>query len=238
MADYNSEDKPQPRREVVISDLRHNRDVEDIEETTEEAPVPAPAAETVAPEAPAQDAQVAERAVQEAAEAATGAEGTTLPAADGVDIDQDATSADIAANAGDGGEQIELPPGVTEEDLRQAEEQLMAAERIMQRQFFAMGVTNYLRYQLSMVLNFALLSMGSAPDPNTGLVTKNLPNAKLAIDVLEFLVLRLQNEMQPAERQQMTGLVSELKYAFMQAAQDNIPGTPGGIPGGGTQGEA
>ena len=105
------------------------------------------------------------------------------------------------------------------------------------RRIISLGLVDYLKYQLTMVLNFALLSLGSAPDPATGLVSKNLPQAKLAIDVLEFMVARLQGEMSVAERQQMAQLVSDLKYSFMQAAADGAT-PPGGLPNGGAQGEA
>jgi hypothetical protein len=110
-------------------------------------------------------------------------------------------------------------------------------EREQLRQIIGLGLVNYLKYQLTMVLNFALLSLGSAPDPATGLVSKDLPQAKLAIDMLEFMVARLQGEMSVAERQQMAQLVSDLKYSFMQAAADSASPT-GGLPNGGAQGEA
>jgi hypothetical protein len=209
--DFNSDDKPQARREVIISDLRHNRDVETGEEAyEEEAPEPAAPA---APEPPAQPEPVAQAAVQDLAEAATGAEGATL-------------AAEPPVADGNGAELEQVDFGA--EGSPYTEEEMRAAEREQLRQLISLGLVNYLRYQLTMVLNFALLNLGSAADPVTGLVSKNLPQAKLAIDVFEFLVARMDPEMEPAERTQMRALVHDLKYAFMQAAQESIPPPPTG----------
>lgn len=92
------------------------------------------------------------------------------------------------------------------------------------RQVFSAGLINYLRSQLGLLLNFALLALGRAPDPATGLVAKNLAHARLAIDLLEQIVVRLEGEMQAAEKVQMKALVSDLKYAYMQAATAEPPG--------------
>jgi hypothetical protein len=217
MADYDNENAGKPRREVIIEDLRHRRDIEAGEELEHDEP-----AEEAAPEAAPRrelDAEpqhldvrrqpVAEHAVEDEAIAATGAEGATE------------ASEEQPAFEGDG-----LDAPYTEDEIR-------ALEREQLKQIIGLGLTNYLKYQLTMVLNFALLNLGSAPDPTTGLVTKDLPQAKLAIDVLEFLVARLGSEISAAERAQMTQLVSDLKYNFMQAAAG--PELP---PTGGPTGEA
>jgi len=217
MADFDPDSKPRQKHEVVIEDLRHRRNVEEAAE--DDAPAEVPIIQHHAPDPPAVapigvKQPTPEEALDELPVAATGAEGAIE---------------NVAAEPGDGAD--EAPP--------YSEEEIRAIEREQLRQIISLGLVNYLKYQLTMVLNFALLSLGSAPDPVTGLVTKDLPQAKLAIDVLEFMVARLQNEMSVAERQQMSQLVSDLKYSFMQAAAGgDIPaGAPGGIPGG-SEGEA
>jgi len=213
MADYDPDNKPKPHREVVIEDLRHRRDVDDTEEAAS-APEPEHKHE-VLPISPIGEKQppVYEEP-EEIPIVATGAEGAL-----------ENTPAEPA------GDTIEGEHPYSEDEIR-------AIEREQLRQIISLGLVNYLKYQLTMVLNFALLSLGSAADPVTGLVAKDLPQAKLAIDVLEFLVARLQGEMSVAERQQMAQLVSDLKYSFMQAAADGTVVPPGGVPNGGAQGEA
>ena len=195
MADFDPDSKPRPKREVVIEDLRHRRDVDDVDEP--EA-APEPERHEALPVAPIGHKQEpAEEALEELPVAATGAEGAL--------------------------ENDPAQPDDSEGEHPYSEDEIRALEREQLRQIISLGLVNYLKYQLTMVLNFALLSLGSAPDPVTGLVSKDLPQAKLAIDVLEFLVARLQGEMSVAERQQMAQLVSDLKYSFMQAAADGAP---------------
>lgn len=102
-------------------------------------------------------------------------------------------------------------------------EDVAPGEMAYLRQVFSAGLINYLRSQLGLLLNFALLALGRAPDPATGLVTKNLAHARLAIDLLEQIVVRLEGEMQAAEKVQMKALVSDLKYAYMQALSAEPP---------------
>jgi hypothetical protein len=211
-------DKPQKHKDVVIEDLRHRRDVDDMDEPEPEAAAEPEPQHEVLPIAPIGHKQeAAEEALEELPVAATGAEGALENNSAGLQSGEDSSP-----------EELLHPEG----EHPYSEDEIRAMEREQLRQIISLGLVNYLKYQLTMVLNFALLSLGSAPDPATGLVSKDLPQAKLAIDVLEFLVARLQGEMSVAERQQMAQLVSDLKYSFMQAAAD---GAPAAAP---TQGEA
>ena len=227
MADYDPDSKPRVKRDVVIEDLRHRRDVNDVDEPeTEPEPKPEPAAHEALPVAPIGHKQErVEEALGQLPVAATGAEGALESSGAGLQTGEAGRSEDLPHSE-------QLPEG----EHPYSEDEVRAMEREQLRQIISLGLVNYLKYQLTMVLNFALLSLGSAPDPVSGLVTKDLPQAKLAIDVLEFMVARLQGEMSVAERQQMAQLVTDLKYNFMQAASDSA--TPGGLTNGGAQGEA
>jgi hypothetical protein len=216
MADFDPDGKPRVRKEVVIEDLRHRRNVDEIDPEPEPEPEPQrPEPVHIAPIGHKQDA--ADEAIAELPVAATGAEGALENSRADIPVGQ---SAGADTNVG------------PTEDQPYSEDEIRAIEREQLRQIISLGLVNYLKYQLTMVLNFALLSLGSAPDPATGLIAKDLPQAKLAIDVLEFMVARLQGEMSVAERQQMAQLVSDLKYSFMQAAAEGTPSV------GGPQGEA
>ena len=111
-------------------------------------------------------------------------------------------------------EQAPESTGVGEEDeLPEA-----AAEMDQLRQIFGMGLTTYLRSQLGMLINFTVIYLGQAPNPATGLIGADLPKAKLAIDMLDFITGAIQAEMPAAERSELKNILDQLKYAFVQSA--------------------
>ncbi len=230
---------------VLISDKRHSRDLEGAEE--EEAPADEPAAAT--PEAAQGDSSLAGG---DAASAAVldfpGPEAAARPLVPTPATEASASTDDFdddSAPWATGQVEAEMParPGGAEAgdaaaagqfegqgEMSEEEQAAAALEMAQLRQVFAGGLSRYLQAQLGLLLNFALIGLGRAPDPTSGLVTQNLAQARLAIDVLEFLVLRLENELHPQDRQQLAQLVSDLKYAFMQAVAPQS-GSPGGIAG-------
>jgi hypothetical protein len=117
----------------------------------------------------------------------------------------------------------------TEEQLAAAQQ----AEMAYLMQVFQLGLPTYLRSQLGVLLNFALINLGRAPNPATGLVTADLDQAKLAIDMFEFILVKVQAQIDPRERAELAQLLSELKYTFMQAI-----GGPGVPPAGAAPGAA
>lgn len=201
-------DEEQQHREgepyqVIISDLRHSREISEAEDAEPEAQERGekaePAAEAAQADAPLKtpDMTVAAREAE--------------------------TLAPEIVQAADSQAQLE------EFEAEQPGDEVSAGEMAYLRQVFAAGLNNYLKSQLGLLLNFALLALGRAPDPATGLVSKNLPHARLAIDTLEFIVARLEPELQQAEKVQMKALISDLKFAYMQAvgpAQPPAAGTP------------
>jgi hypothetical protein len=102
----------------------------------------------------------------------------------------------------------------------------VAFEMEQLRLLFGAGLTAYLRGQLGLLFNFALISLGRMPNPATGIVAADLEKARLAIDMFEFIASRIQGELQGAERNEVLQLVAELKYSFMQMAQAATPQTP------------
>lgn len=241
--DEDGQDEKKPVQ-VVISDKRHSRDLE-----TEAGGHEAGAAESAEAESPAEPAPEAPSAAQPEAEpAAAPAESAVLdfPAAQHSPAEHapggnDAALLDAEHAFGHGPAAADeheagsgLPPELADMEgageLSPDEQMAAAAEMAQLRQVFAGGLSRYLQAQLGLLLNFALIGLGRAPDPSTGLVAPNLNQSRLAIDVLEFLVLRLEPDLHPQDREQLKQLVADLKYAFMQAVAG--PGAAGGGPAG------
>ena len=119
---------------------------------------------------------------------------------------------------------VEAPPAEAT-PAEPAAEQSVEAEQL--RALFGAGVDYYLRGQFGLLANFALIAMGRAPNPATGLVSVELDKAKLAIDVLEYITDRLQSFVPEKEQAEIKSAVNELKYVFMQSMGDKpAPGEP------------
>jgi hypothetical protein len=201
MAEYD-EREGKPRTAPIIEDKRHIRNVDDVDELEAE-PAAEPEAEAPAGEpAPSMVAEAAspEPVPQQPAPSQPQANEATVSAAE-------PPAEPMAAGEAD------APEMPTEEELAQMQQ----AEYAYLMQLFQLGLHGYLRSQLGILLNFALISLGRAPNPSTGLVTADLDQAKLAIDSMEFIMLRVQASMQPQERAEMTQWLSDLKYTFMQS---------------------
>ncbi len=186
--DSNDEPKPGP---VIITDKRHSREIEEVEPAeADPAPAPAPAAQP-APEPPATPEPPAgpERVVEFTRPAPAAGEVPGAPA-----------------------------PEAHEPGAEVDEDAYAAAELEHLKMLFGAGLVNYLRSQLGLLLNFAVIGLGRAPNPATGLVSTELDKAKLAIDLLEFVALRLKGQLPAPEEQEISQILAELKYTFLQLA--------------------
>jgi hypothetical protein len=196
----NETDRDEKRkREVIIQDLRHGRDLEtedEPEEATSPADLPAEPAPAVEPTVSPQEAEP--RPV----------EPPELPAQRVVESEENTNTSSVKTPG-----QPATTPG--EEDPTAEIDQL--------RQLFGAGIDSYLRGQLGLLLNFALIYLGRSPNPATGLMSPNTDKAKLAIDIIEFIAARIQQNMPEAERAEIASVLSELKYAFMQSVADAPP---------------
>lgn len=189
-------DTPKPVDEIEVADLRHTRELAEPEPPP--APEP-PAAEATPPDTPKHKAEPAKPPELE-----------VLPEVE---------------------EEIGMPEEHDEHAGHQhgapGEDDPAAAFEMEQlRLLFGAGLTAYLRGQLGLLFNFALISLGRMPNPATGIVATDLEKARLSIDMFEFIVGRIQAELQGAERNEVLQLVAELKYSFMQLAQAAAPQVP------------
>jgi len=180
------------RPHIIISDKRHSREEEEIPEAPAEE---RPAAAETKPSTAEPELEVVE---PEAAPA--------VPAAD---------ENPAASGTSDAPQAIRREPpegGPVEEELQQS------AEMEQLKLIFGAGITSYLAGQVSMIINFALIYLGRAANPATGLVAVDIKKAKASIDTLEFIANQIRSELPAEEQQQLAGIVADLKYTFMQAA--------------------
>ncbi len=62
----------------------------------------------------------------------------------------------------------------------------------------------------------AVMSMGEAPDPETGKSEKNLKMAQFNIDLLDVLKCKTQNNLSAEESQLLTNIINDLKIKFVK----------------------
>lgn len=198
---YEGEEKEPGPGEIEVADLRHTRELAEPAEAPAAAPAEPAKPEQSAPAAPAPTPEPPED-VEVETEVGMHEAGDAHAAHEGHDH---ATH------------EHEAPGG---------EDAASAFEMEQLRLLFGAGLTAYLRGQLGLLFNFALISLGRMPNPATGIVAIDLEKAKIAIDVFEFLVTRIQGELQPTERTETLNLIAELKYIFMQQAQAAAPQAP------------
>jgi len=161
-----------PKHEVVITDMRHGRSVE---EPPAAEPQPAP---------------------------------SEPPAPEPVDVEPE----------------VEQEIGHPEEARRASpDEQAAALEFEQLKMLFGAGLAAYLHSQVGLLLNFAMIALGRAANPATGLVAVDLEKAKLSIDMIEFIAGRIQADLPAEEKAVIAQYVGELKYLYVQATQAGPP---------------
>ena len=201
--EHNEEQKSGP----VITDKRHARELDAAEEPASAAapeepvaPAPAPDSEQPAAQAPVPEETASPEVVEFTRPA---------PAESSVPEEEQA--------------------GPVENDNAGDEDAYAQAEMEHLKMLFGAGLVNYLRSQLGLLLNFALIGLGRAPNPATGLVSTELDKAKLAIDLLEYIAARLKGQLPAQEEQEITRILAELKYTYIQLAGGApAPGNGGG----------
>jgi hypothetical protein len=195
MDERNEQEKDQ--QGVIIHDLRHSR-AEEAALAEEEQP-------EAEPEVPASESAGQEPEPQPAEPEPAEREPEAPP-------ERSAPAAGLAGDAAD-----DLPP-----ELADATEQ-ERLEYQQLRMIFGMGLKGYLAGQLTILINFALIYLGRAPNPATGLVATDLEGARTAIDLLEKTLVYVASELQPEEQANLKKLVGDLKFSYLQAAGGSAP---------------
>lgn len=82
-----------------------------------------------------------------------------------------------------------------------------------------MDVYSLLTTTIALLSNGAWGWMGLTPNPFTGEMEKDLPQAKVAIDTVAFLVDRVEPRLSEAEQRDMRNLLSNLRVNYVQQSQ-------------------
>lgn len=129
---------------------------------------------------------------------------------------------------------VEFEPPTKREEAVPAEEappvdaEQESAQEASVRMLFEAGIIPYLHGQLQLLLSFALIYMGRQPNPATGLVSADLEQARLVVDLFLFIVERTDKHMPPEDRANLSNVAASLKMEYAQVAQ----GAPGPAPAG------
>ena len=99
-------------------------------------------------------------------------------------------------------------PGSEETDYSSAEEQLAA--------MYPRDVTATLSAMYTLLASQAWIFMGLVINPIEGKITKDLAQAKLAIDTMDFLFPRISPHLNDNEKNEMKNLLVNLQLNFVQ----------------------
>jgi hypothetical protein len=190
--------REEEQEEYVIVDKRHSRELEDDDNAAEDTTAEQAQPEEVPPAAPESDV------------ADTGPEVVEFPAS------AETESADV-----------EVPPEPSPQVAETVgDDEPMSPQEAQMKMLFEMGLTGYLHGQLELVVAFIEIYLGRRPNPATGLVTTDLEQARLGIDLLEFITSRAGQDL-PAQTQQGLGqLVRDLKMIYAQTASSGGDSSP------------
>jgi hypothetical protein len=78
------------------------------------------------------------------------------------------------------------------------------------------NVYSLLRMSIGMYIEQAWIHLGLRMDPNKSKVEQNLPYAKVAIDVVDFMVQKLQSDLDENERRELDLLLANLRMNYVQ----------------------
>jgi hypothetical protein len=117
----------------------------------------------------------------------------------------------------------EIPAGEAPAGQEAAPADQESFEMAQIREVFGAGITNYLLGHLNFLLNFAVIYLGRAPNPATGLISPDMEKAKLAIDMLEFIYAHVSKELPAQERTGIERVLADLKLSYMQVLTEAAP---------------
>ena len=78
------------------------------------------------------------------------------------------------------------------------------------------NVYSLLRMSIGMYIEQAWIHLGLRMDPNKSKVEQNLSYAKVAIDVVDFMVQRLQPDLDETERRELDLMLANLRMNYVQ----------------------
>ena len=108
----------------------------------------------------------------------------------------------------------EIEPEVPAEQPVEQEEPEMAQETPLQ----ALDVYDTLRFMVSLLIQQAWISLGIQKAPGAQETKQDLPQAKVAIDTLEFVIDKLKPALEPQERAELDSVLSNLQINYVKRA--------------------
>ena len=82
----------------------------------------------------------------------------------------------------------------------------------------ALDVYDTLRFMVSLLIQQAWISLGIQKAPGAEEVEQDLPQAKVAIDTLEFVIDKLVPDLEPQERAELDSVLSNLQINYVKRA--------------------
>ena len=120
----------------------------------------------------------------------------------------------------------ESPPEVTPDPSTTPDPESPAADQEKkEREFVLLPVQDLVRIFIAELQTRALVHMGLVPNPATRLVTKDLPQARLAIDSVAALIEQIGSVAPPAEREELQHMLANLRLTFVRQS-GGAPGVP------------
>jgi len=77
------------------------------------------------------------------------------------------------------------------------------------------SVYDVLRFSIRMLYEQAWASLGLVPDPGTGQIKKDLTQARVAVDCVDFLVKQLEPYASPEEKRDLRSLLTTLRLNYV-----------------------
>jgi len=82
----------------------------------------------------------------------------------------------------------------------------------------ALDVYDTLRFMVSLLIQQAWVSLGIQKAPGAEEVKQDLPQAKVAIDTLEFVIAKLEPDLEPQEKAELHSVLSNLQINYVKRA--------------------
>jgi hypothetical protein len=80
------------------------------------------------------------------------------------------------------------------------------------------NVHSLLRMTVGMFVEQAWIHLGLRMDPNKNKVEQNLPYAKTAIDIVEFMIQKLEPDLDEGEKRELNLMLANLRMNYVQRA--------------------
>jgi len=82
------------------------------------------------------------------------------------------------------------------------------------------SVYDHLTHVMELMAQVSWAKLGLQPDIITGKIETNLPEAKVAIDVMAYLATQLESQLDDGDRRQLHGMIRDLRVNYVQKTSE------------------